>query len=82
MEMLAAMMSGAAGGAVLRGRSLGLAAATLLGILGGAAAWYLLAQFGPGLKAGPLVPAHMIAGAALGAALVFGAGALRRRGGG
>ncbi len=77
MELLVAMISGAAGGAMLRG-PLALILATGLGIVGGAAAFYLLALVGPGLKAGPTVLVHGVAGAALGAGLAFAAGMLRR----
>ncbi|MFX0546911.1 hypothetical protein ACEWPL_015325 [Roseovarius sp. S1116L3] len=73
MEMLAAMMSGAVGGVMARGAlrraRRGLWLATLLGILGGGAAWWVLAQIGPGEKAGPLVLWHVVAGGASGAAL-------------
>jgi uncharacterized membrane protein YeaQ/YmgE (transglycosylase-associated protein family) len=82
MEMLAAMLAGAFGGAVVRGRSVPLVVATVLGICGGGAGWYLLGLLGPGLRAGPLVLLHMAAGATLGAAPVFAAGLVWRRAGG
>lgn len=78
MELLVAMMAGAAGAAMIRG-SLALALATGLGIFAGAAAFYLLALVGPGLKAGPLVLIHIAAGGALGAGLAFVTGMMRRR---
>ncbi len=78
MELLVAMLSGAVGGAVLRG-PLALVLATGLGIVGGAVAFYLLALVGPGLKAGPIVLVHVVAGAALGAGLALAAGMMRRR---
>ncbi len=78
MELLVAMFCGAAGGAILRG-TWGLIVATGLGIVAGAAAFYLLALAGPSLKAGPLVPVHAVAGAAMGAAIVTVAGLARRR---
>ncbi len=79
MEMLAAMLCGALASAALGARPLGLVLATGLGIVAGAAAFYLLALAGPSLKAGPLVPVHAAAGAALGAAIVTVAGVARRR---
>lgn len=82
MELLAALMAGALGGAVLRGRRMGLIVATGLGILVGGAVSFLLVQFGPGPKAGPLVPVHAVAGLAAGAALVFTVGLVWRRTGG
>ncbi|PVA09290.1 hypothetical protein DC366_14265 [Pelagivirga sediminicola] len=82
MEMLAAMFCGAVGGAALRRGALALPVATVLGIIAGAAAWYLLGLVGPGLKAGPLASMHAAAGAAAGAGLAALAGAVRRRAGG
>ena len=78
MELLVAMMSGAAGGAILRG-PVRLGLATGLGITAGALAWYLLALVGPGLNAGPVVLVHTVAGAIFGAAALAGAGLARRR---
>ena len=81
MELLVAMMSGAIGGAVLRGR-MPLILATGLGIAAGTAAWYLLVLAGPGPQAGPILIVHAVAGAALGAAAMAGTGLARRRLGG
>lgn len=78
MELLIAMMSGAIGSAVLRGR-VHLVLATGLGIAAGAVAWYLLALIGPGAQAGPVIIVHAIAGAALGGGVLAGTGLARRR---
>jgi hypothetical protein len=83
MEMLAAMMSGAVGAVlacgILRRRVAGRWVATILGILGGTGAWWVLAMIGPGEKAGPLLLWHVAAGAVGGAALVALATLLWRR---
>ncbi|MFD0860248.1 hypothetical protein [Roseovarius aquimarinus] len=84
MEMLAAMMSGAVGGVLARRivhRKRGLWVATLLGILGGGAAWWVLGAIGPAPKAGPLMTWHMGAGALAGAALASLGLMLARRAG-
>ena len=78
MELLVAMMAGALGGALLRGR-MPLMLATGLGIAAGTGAWYLLVLIGPGPQAGPILTVHATAGAALGAAVLLGTGQARRR---
>ncbi|MCQ0093950.1 hypothetical protein [Roseovarius sp. M141] len=79
MELLAAMFCGAVGSVALGARPLGRVLATGLGIVAGGSAWYLLTLIGPGLKAGPLVLVHAVAGGAMGAALVAVGGLARRR---
>ncbi len=80
MEMLAAMMAGAVGGVVggavggmkargAAGHAEGRWPATLLGIIGGGAAWWILGAIGPDEKAGPLLMWHLVGGALLGGAL-------------
>ncbi|WP_324753483.1 hypothetical protein [Roseovarius sp. Pro17] len=74
MELLVAMFSGAVGAVcarrAMRRRAPGIWITTLLGILGGAGAWWVLAMIGPGEQAGPLLLWHLAAGAIGGGALV------------
>lgn len=83
MELLIAMFSGAVGAVsaprFLRRAKGGLWPTTFLGILGGAAAWQVLALVGPGVKAGPLVAWHIGAGMLSGAALALLVRTLRAR---
>lgn len=83
MEMLIAMFCGAVGAVVLRWvwrvATPGIWIATVLGILGGAGAWQVLALIGPGEKAGPLAIWHMAAGMIGGAALLALTAVLRKR---
>lgn len=83
MEMLIAMLCGAVGGVVVAGvarrKTLGRWSATLVGILGGAGAWQVLAMIGPGDVAGPLVIWHAAGGAIGGGLLVALAAMLRMR---
>lgn len=83
MELLIAMFSGAVGAVVvrwvLRVTSPGVWIATVLGILGGAGAWQVLALIGPGEKAGPLAMWHLAVGMIGGGALLALAAMLRTR---
>ena len=74
MELLIAMFCGAVGAVLVRGVMRGAAPgtwiATLLGIIGGAGAWQVLARIGPGEEAGPLVMWHLAGGIIGGAVLL------------
>ena len=83
MELLIAMFCGAVGAVVvrwfLRVAAPGVWIATVLGILGGAGAWQVLALIGPGVKAGPLAMWHLVGGMIGGGALMALAAMLRAR---
>ncbi len=83
MELLIAMFCGAVGAVavrmMMRVATPGVWIATVLGIIGGAGAWQVLALIGPGVKAGPLAMWHLVGGLIGGGVLMALAAILRAR---